>query len=157
MTHGTVLLVDDEELLRRLLTRMLMEEGWRVVQAANGAAALEAARELDGDLGLVITDIHMPVMDGLELGRELRSVHPQVAVLYISGRDLPPSLGDSIPEERVLRKPFRTETFIAAVQRPILSSARRAGPHWAPAEQIQANRITPRRRDSSLRQNDFLR
>jgi DNA-binding response OmpR family regulator len=151
MTHGTVLLVDDEELLRRLLARMLMEEGWRVVQAANGAAGLEAARELDGDLGLVITDIHMPVMDGLELGRELRSVHPQVPVLYISGRDLPSSVADSIPEERVLRKPFRTETFIAAVQRLILSSARQAGPHWAPAEQIQAKRITPRQRDSSLR------
>jgi two-component system cell cycle sensor histidine kinase/response regulator CckA len=123
MTHDTVLLVDDEALLRRLLSRMLIEAGWTVIQADNGQSALEAAREMDGDLGLVITDIHMPVMDGLALARELQSIQPQVPVLYISGRDLPPSLGDSIPKERVLRKPFRTESFIDAVQRLILGPA----------------------------------
>ncbi len=119
MTHDTVLLVDDEALLRRLLSRMLMEAGWTVIQAENGQLALEAAREMDRDLALVITDIHMPLMDGLVLARELQSIHPRVPVLYISGRDLPPSLADSIPEERVLRKPFRTELFIDAVQRLI--------------------------------------
>jgi two-component system, cell cycle sensor histidine kinase and response regulator CckA len=123
MTHDTVLLVDDEALLRRLLSRMLIEAGWTVIQADNGQSALEAAREMDGDLGLVITDIHMPVMDGLALAHELQSIHPQVPVLYISGRDLPPSLAVSIPEERVLRKPFRTEFFIDAVQRLILRPA----------------------------------
>jgi two-component system, cell cycle sensor histidine kinase and response regulator CckA len=102
---------------------MLTESGWRVVPAENGAAALEAVREMDGDLGLVVTDIHMPVMDGLLLARELQSVHPEVPVLYISGRDLPPSLADSVPEECVLRKPFRTEIFLDAVERLILRPA----------------------------------
>ena len=94
---------------------MLKESGWRVVQAENGAAALKAAREMDGDLGLVITDIHMPVMDGVELGRQLRFLHPQVPVLYISGRDLHPDLFEVIPDGSVLRKPFRTEVFIEAL------------------------------------------
>ena len=122
MTHGTVLLVDDEELVRRLLTRMLMESGWQVLPAENGAIALEAAREINGNLSLVVTDIHMPVMDGVELGRKLRDLHPQVPVLYISGRDLHPDLTDEIPEGSVLRKPFRTELFIETVERLILSS-----------------------------------
>jgi DNA-binding response OmpR family regulator len=123
MTPGTVLLVDDEELLRRLLSRMLMEAGWQVVQAENGAAALDAAREMNGGLGLVITDIHMPLMDGVELARKLQVLHPHVPVLYISGRDLHPDMAVLVPDGRVLRKPFRTEIFIETVRRLIAPPA----------------------------------
>jgi CheY-like chemotaxis protein len=90
-----------------------------VVPAENGATALEAARVMNGNLSLVITDVHMPVMDGVELGRRLRDLHLQVPVLYISGRDLHPDLADTIPDECVLRKPFRTETLMETVERLI--------------------------------------
>src|SRR5687767_14539212 len=85
----TVLLVDDEQMLRRLLSRMLLEAGFTVVDAENGHRALEIARALDGSLGLVVTDVHMPVMSGLEFASQLRSLHPDVPILFISGRDLP--------------------------------------------------------------------
>jgi DNA-binding response OmpR family regulator len=114
----TVLLVDDEEILRRLLSRMLLEAGFTVVDAENGKRALEIARALDGALSLAVTDLHMPVMDGLEFARELRSTHPLVPILFISGRDLPERCvaldgcgGD------ILRKPFHTEAFLEAVAR----------------------------------------
>jgi two-component system cell cycle sensor histidine kinase/response regulator CckA len=114
----TVLLVDDEELLRRLLSRMLLEAGFTVVDAENGKRALEIARVLDGDLGLVVTDLHMPVMDGLELARELRPTHPSVPILFISGRDLPGKSGPSDRwDEDLLRKPFSAEVFLEAVSR----------------------------------------
>ena len=84
----TILLVDDEEFLRRLLARVLGGAGFGVVEAENGAAALRAAVGLDGALKLVVTDIHMPVMNGIEFAREFRPHHPAVPVLFITGRDL---------------------------------------------------------------------
>jgi two-component system cell cycle sensor histidine kinase/response regulator CckA len=114
----TVLLVDDEEILRRLLCRMLLGAGLRVMDAENGKRALEIARDLDGALSIVVTDLHMPVMGGLELARELRSLHPAVPILFITGRDLP-ERSDS-PDGwygELLRKPFRTEEFLETIAR----------------------------------------
>jgi CheY-like chemotaxis protein len=110
--RATVLLVDDEELLRRLLSRMLVEAGFGVVEAENGARALERARRIDGALRLVVTDIHMPVMDGIEFARQFRPLHPAVPILFITGRDLP---DEPVPRGGLLRKPFPSEAFLATV------------------------------------------
>ena len=118
-TRATILLVDDEELLRRLMSRMLIEAGFGVIDAENGAAALRAVDRLDGELRLVVTDIHMPVMTGPEFAREFRTTHPDIPILYISGRDTGASLDQGAPKGPVLRKPFKTETLIEAVERLI--------------------------------------
>jgi CheY-like chemotaxis protein len=111
----TILLVDDEEFLRRLLARMLAGAGFDVIEAENGAAALRAAVGMDGTLRLVVTDIHMPVMNGIEFAREFRPHHPAVPVLFITGRD--PGITDdpAFFDGHLLRKPFRREAFLAAV------------------------------------------
>lgn len=113
----TILLVDDEEFLRRLLARVLDGAGFDVVQAENGAAALKAVVGLDGALRLVVTDIHMPVMNGIEFAREFRPHHPAVPVLFITGRD--PGITDDPAyfDGHLLRKPFRSDAFLAAVGR----------------------------------------
>jgi two-component system cell cycle sensor histidine kinase/response regulator CckA len=127
----TVLLVDDEQMLRRLLSRMLLEAGFTVVDAENGHRALEIARALDGSLGLVVTDIHMPAMSGLEFASQLRSLHPDVPILFISGRDLPGTVDPVVPwDGDILRKPFRAEAFLDAVAR---SLARRPDAEQTPA------------------------
>jgi CheY-like chemotaxis protein len=112
---ATVLLVDDELLLRRLLSRVLVDAGFGVVEAENGAVALETARKINGGLHLVVTDIHMPVMDGIEFARQFRPLHPAVPILFITGRDLPSSADESVTDRGLLRKPFRSETFLAVV------------------------------------------
>jgi CheY-like chemotaxis protein len=111
----TILLVDDEEFLRRLLARMLAGAGFDVIEAENGAAALRAAVGMDGTLRLVVTDIHMPVMNGIEFAREFRPHHPEVPVLFITGRE--PGITDdpAFFDGHLLRKPFRSEAFLAAV------------------------------------------
>ena len=113
----TILLVDDEEFLRRLLARMLGGAGFDVIEAENGAAALRAVVGLEGVLRLVVTDIHMPVMNGIEFAREFRPHHPAVPVLFITGRD--PGLTDDPAyfDGHLLRKPFRSEVFLAAISR----------------------------------------
>jgi DNA-binding response OmpR family regulator len=113
----TVLLVDDEEFLRRMLARVLGEAGFDVVEAENGAAALRAAHTVDGSLTLVVTDIHMPLMNGIEFAREFRPLHPDVPVLFITGRDPAEPDDPAYFNSHLLRKPFRSEAFIASVDR----------------------------------------
>ena len=113
----TILLVDDEEFLRRLLARVLGGAGFDVIQAENGAAALRAAVGLDEALKLVVTDIHMPVMNGIEFAREFRPHHPAVPVLFITGRETSLTDDPAYLDGHLLRKPFRSETFLAEVGR----------------------------------------
>jgi two-component system cell cycle sensor histidine kinase/response regulator CckA len=111
----TVLLVDDEELLRGLLSRILSDAGFLVAEAANGRAALDVAARLDDTLRLVVTDVHMPVMAGPEFVREFRPRFPDIPVLYITGRAVPN------PDEglggELLQKPFTVEAFLVSVRR----------------------------------------
>jgi CheY-like chemotaxis protein len=124
-----VLLVDDEDLVRELLARVLSDAGFAVEQANNGASALQAARRLDGSLGLVITDVHMPVMNGLEFARALRTTDREIPFLFITGLD-PALITESGFYAEVLPKPFLPEDFLSAVTRLITSASqpgRRAG------------------------------
>ncbi len=82
-----VLLVDDEEILRRLLARALAGVGFQVLEAANGAEALKTALTLKGKLSLVVTDIRMPVMDGLDFALAFRPHFPTVPILFMTGKE----------------------------------------------------------------------
>jgi PAS domain S-box-containing protein len=86
-SRGVALVVEDEESVRRMVGRVLVEEGYDVVEAADGASALEAIERLriDGTVRLVVTDLAMPVMGGRELARRIAEAHPHVPVLYMSG------------------------------------------------------------------------
>ena len=111
-----VLLVDDDELVRQLLARLLTDDGFLVAEADNGASALQAARRLDGSLSLVVTDINMPVMDGLEFARALRTTDRQIPFLFVTALD--PALVhiDGLKAE-ILSKPFTPDAFLEAVSR----------------------------------------
>jgi CheY-like chemotaxis protein len=113
----TVLLVDDEQLLRDLLSRILSDAGFMVAEAADGRAALEVAGRLNGSLRLVVTDIHMPVMTGPEFVREFRPRYPDIPVLYMTGRATP--VLDERAGGELLQKPFTVEAFLALVQRTL--------------------------------------
>ena len=113
-----VLLVDDEELVRQLLARILTDAGFQVEEADNGASALQSARRLDGSLGLVITDIDMPVMDGLEFARTLRGTDPKIPFLFITGVD-PALVYQAGFPAAVLWKPFTPEAFLEKVAQVI--------------------------------------
>jgi DNA-binding response OmpR family regulator len=114
--QGTILVVDDEPMLLRLVSRTLTDAGFRTLQARDGWAALELARGSLGSLSLVVTDINMPGMDGLEFARAFRPLHPTVPIIFISGRSDWPVAG-----EELLFKPFRAEVLLNTVAR-LLSS-----------------------------------
>jgi len=83
-TQPTVLLVEDDEMVRRLLARTLRGEGFGVVEADNGENALQVLRA-HARSHLALTDITMPVMDGFEFARRFRALHPTVPLLFMSG------------------------------------------------------------------------
>ena len=83
--QGTVLLVDDEDSVRRVLTALIERLGYEVLAATDGIQALEVSRTYRGTIDLLITDIMMPRMHGRELSERLAETRPETRVLFTSG------------------------------------------------------------------------
>ena len=81
----TVLLAEDEESVRRLATLILERNGYRVIAAADGIAALDASAAYDGPIDLLLTDVVMPGLNGRELADRFATLHPTARVLFMSG------------------------------------------------------------------------
>jgi CheY-like chemotaxis protein len=109
--RGRVLLVDDEQPLRRAMRRALEQMGYEIVEAADGAAAVEAFRTHRGTLAAVVLDHVMPVMIGGDAYKVMRAIDPAVPVVMTSGR-LEESLENELRElgiKTVMPKPFGIE------------------------------------------------
>ena len=83
MAEHTLLIVDDDALIRRSLGAVLRLEGYDVIEANGGGEALRALEQADPDL--VVTDFNMPEIDGLQLLREIRARKPDVPVILVTG------------------------------------------------------------------------
>jgi two-component system, cell cycle sensor histidine kinase and response regulator CckA len=83
--HETILVVEDEEVVRRLARRSLEEYGYTVLEAENGRAALDVLAHSTEDVELVLCDVVMPSMNGRELAARMAVAHPAIPVLFMSG------------------------------------------------------------------------
>jgi CheY-like chemotaxis protein len=81
----TVLLVEDNEMVRTLTCEILKRQGYTVVEARHGADALDLARRFHGPIHLLLTDVVMPEMSGPELVSRLAPIRPQMKIIYMSG------------------------------------------------------------------------
>jgi CheY-like chemotaxis protein len=109
-TTGHILVVDDEAEVREILAETLEDFGYAVVTAASGEEALPVLAN-DRSVGLVITDVRMPGMSGLELADQIRRQWPKVKVVLISGYFLP----QKVPQ-RFLKKPFHMKELASIVR-----------------------------------------
>ena len=115
-TSISVLVVDDEEPVRKFVDRVLRDAGYHTTVASDGPEALEMASKLD-TLDIVVSDVMMPQMAGDELARRLRQARPTVKVLYLTG------FSDSLFKEKVtlwedeayLDKPCSIKSLLQAV------------------------------------------
>jgi PAS domain S-box-containing protein len=114
----TILLVEDDETMSELLSEVLAAEGYNVVSVAGPSAALSSAESLDAAVDLVITDVVMPQMSGFLLAKELRSRHPGVQVLYMSGYtdQVLADRGELKDEDPFIRKPFSNDALLRKVR-----------------------------------------
>jgi CheY-like chemotaxis protein len=109
-----VLVVDDESAIRKLITSILAMQGFKALEAANGLEALQLFGSYRSDIVLVITDVQMPVMDGLEAAGRMRSISPDVPLILMTG-----AAGDMGPKLDVwnpLRKPFKPAELMERVR-----------------------------------------
>jgi two-component system, cell cycle sensor histidine kinase and response regulator CckA len=115
----TVLLVDDEESVRIVTARQLEGAGYRVLPAQDGVEALRLLDTTKWPVGVVITDLRMPRMDGIQLADRLRQRTPAPMVLFIFGASC--NASNELPGP-VLYKPFSTEELLSQT-RTLLAQA----------------------------------
>lgn len=109
----TVLLVEDEDLIRHLAEQILLEAGYRVLPAANASEAMEVAAEANERIDLLLTDVVMPGVSGADLAHRLLRHYPEMRILYMSGYSDSLVFRYGVLQERAafLRKPFSAEAL----------------------------------------------
>jgi CheY-like chemotaxis protein len=114
----TILLVEDEPIVRSLTRELLEEAGYRIFFASDGTEAMQQAVAIDEPIHLVITDVVMPEMSGPELASRLRKLRPETRVLYMSGyTDDEILCRKGLPENSAfIQKPFTPEQFSRKVR-----------------------------------------
>jgi PAS domain S-box-containing protein len=113
----TILLVDDEEGVRKLVYAVLKSNGYDVVEANNGVAALAAYEKNGHKVDMVLTDVVMPQMTGFELGKQLSEKAPGLKILYMSGyRDNAIGGGGGETPRAFLHKPFTPDVLLSKVR-----------------------------------------
>ncbi len=111
-----ILLVDDEEVLRRLARSVLTRQGYEVVDASDPAAAVAIAEDQPGSFDLILADVMMPGMRGYEMVRQIRPHQPRARVLYMSGYAGEIEGGSQIVTP-LLPKPFRPRQLLDEIRR----------------------------------------
>src|SRR5687768_16622133 len=99
--QGTILLVEDEQLVRNLAAEILRSQGYEVLTAGNGVDALRVSGDYAGKIDLMVTDVVMPQMGGRELAERLGPLRPKTRVLYMSGYTDDAVLRHGILEDQV--------------------------------------------------------
>jgi two-component system, cell cycle sensor histidine kinase and response regulator CckA len=107
----TVLVVDDEEMVRHLAARMLSLAGYKVLEARDGQEAVKLLQRGSQRIGVVLTDLAMPGIGGRRLGETIASCWPQVRVLYMSGFPAQRMVHEGAldPNHPFIQKPFTSE------------------------------------------------
>jgi CheY-like chemotaxis protein len=121
----TVLLVEDADALRKLARSFLVDHGFQVVTASNGEEAVEVARNHNGPIDLLLTDVVMPGMNGRLLADRLLSKRPRLKVVFISGYTDSFIAGHGVLESgtHLLHKPFTEDALIRKI-REVLDAKR---------------------------------
>jgi len=121
MSSGkTVLVVDDHDTTRQTITRMLEAGGFTVRQASNGVEALDRLSRESGEIDIVLSDVTMPEMGGIDLTYQIREQYPDMPIALVSGdvSDLERSIigRQDVP---FIKKPFHAESLYSAVNEAI--------------------------------------
>jgi PAS domain S-box-containing protein len=138
--NETVLVVEDEAVLRRLACRILKRSGYRVLTAASGDEALALTVGHVGGVDLLLTDVVMPGMSGAELGGRLHALYPDIRILYTSGYTEDTIVRRSVLEGEFcfVAKPYTPQTLLAKVREaldtgvPSNAAPRQEGPGGGP-------------------------
>jgi two-component system cell cycle sensor histidine kinase/response regulator CckA len=119
--QGVILLVEDEDPVRAVNARALSARGYTVLEAASGVEALQIIQARQEPVDLVVSDVVMPEMDGPTLLGELRKLHPDLKVIFVSGY-AEDAFRKNLPEGEefnFLAKPFSLKQLVEAVKQAV--------------------------------------
>jgi two-component system, cell cycle sensor histidine kinase and response regulator CckA len=123
------LLVDDEQKLRAFVSAVLREGGFHVLEAADGKDALLIVQRVNGIVDVLVTDIGMPHMTGIELVTKVKCDFPGIPVVYISGDAGSEGLHNPSARTVFLQKPFGAKAILDAI-RTVIAPAAAATQAW---------------------------
>jgi DNA-binding response OmpR family regulator len=118
----TILLVEDDSMIRKLLAFALSGKNFNVIQATDGIAALQMSRSFEGEIELLLTDLDMPRMDGATLSDKILAERDGIRVLQMSG-GRPHGSTSSEVTLPFLQKPFAVKTFLSKVDEVLALTA----------------------------------
>jgi CheY-like chemotaxis protein len=129
--HETVLLVEDEDMVRDLAQEILEQYGYSVLTAPNGTEGLRVCREFPDKIDLVLTDVIMPQMSGRELVEKILAIYPETRVLYMSGftDDAVVRHGVLAEDMCFIQKPFSPEGLATKVREVLKNHRGQKGSH----------------------------
>jgi DNA-binding response OmpR family regulator len=110
-----IIVADDEVLVRNIVTLLLQGQGYIVLTASDGQEGLELSRKYPGTIDLVITDVEMPRLNGMDLVTHLQEERPGIKVLVMSGSDMKEIVSRNV-NLPFLPKPFDGETLLSRVR-----------------------------------------
>jgi CheY-like chemotaxis protein len=115
---GTILFVEDDAAIRNIIRQILLANGFQLLEAGDGAEALIRAQQFQGIIHLLISDLSLPQMNGMELAERLAVFHPETKVLFLSGYEGGILPGEEAPRADIpfLQKPFKHEVFLQKVR-----------------------------------------
>lgn len=112
----TILLVDDDEALRRFVRRVLTDEDYQIVECSDGAEALDFSYRHEGPIHLLLTDIIMPRINGLVLAERFAKQRPETAIRFMSGYVEATFVSAHYPDAVLLKKPFTPRDLVEVVR-----------------------------------------
>ncbi|MBN1797146.1 MAG: substrate-binding domain-containing protein [Spirochaetales bacterium] len=114
----TILLVEDEQIVRELAKKILLQAGYHVLSARNGREALMACKKIKDPIDLLLSDVIMPGMNGLELAKKIAGIQPKLKVLYMSGYSDKSIIHEAVSKKgsNFIQKPFSPETLLKKVR-----------------------------------------
>ena len=112
----TLLVIEDDDLVRAVTARVLRDAGYRVLEASSGPTAIAHMREAGGDIAMVVSDVAMPGMDGMQTLSALREVRGDLPCLFVTGYVQEEARLRELRDVAVLGKPFVPATLVARVQ-----------------------------------------
>jgi CheY-like chemotaxis protein len=124
----TILIVEDDELVRKLTSDVLKMFGYRVLTAANGAEAIAAYEATEQTIDLLLTDVVMPIMSGRELADRMAELFPDILILFMSGYTDNAVVHQGVldADAHFIQKPFHTDALVKKI-REVLDSGMRQG------------------------------
>ena len=116
--NETILLVEDDESVRELSSRILKENGYNVLEADRGSSAIEISQQYDGTIHLLLTDVVMPEMSGRELSERLGKLRPEIKIIYVSGYTDNAIAHHGVLDKKThfIQKPFAPQTLLEKIR-----------------------------------------